>query len=306
MLEKDPSWQEIQEYRRKGASLAEFWQFILNSTQRQEAWLRHVPRSSLDFEMWQFLMMPARICYLELWEKAHANVDFTSVLWEEIIHFLQVPKQIHREVLRRIGERTVCPSDAVHFLVQSLRDEEVSIRRKTLEILRKMGPLASEGVPSLIQALRDPNIEIQQRAFSALMEMGGNSIEETLLKKPSLMNESQRRQAIQILGQIKATSSIGILLTHLAQDDSPKVRASAAWALGKIGVVNDFIEEALLSGIHDLDERVRAESAQSLGDLSILNALPQLLPLLQDSVTSVQIAARQSIKRMRTKTPENS
>lgn len=304
MSEKDPVWQEIQEYRRKGVSLAELWQFILASTQRQEAWLRHMSRSTLDFKMWQFLMVPERITHLEFWERSHCTTDFTTTHWEEIVRFLLMPKQLHREALKYIAEIASTHPDAIRFLIQSLRDDDLGIRIKTLEILRKTGPSATDAVPFLIQALRDSNLEISQRASLALMEIGGESIETALSQKSDSMNETQRRHAIQILGQIQASHSTPLLIQYLLHDDSPKVRSAAAWALGKIGLNNEFITEALLKGTQDLDDRVRAESAQSLGELSIFSTLPQLLELLQDSANYVQMAAMQSIKMMFLKSPE--
>lgn len=72
-----------------------------------------------------------------------------------------------------------------------------------------------------------------------------------------------QRNAIIALAHFRDRSSVPDLIRLLSHDPRPVIRATAAWALGKIG--GSFAEEALRKALHrEDDEQVKQECRQAL------------------------------------------
>ena len=88
----------------------------------------------------------------------------------------------------------------------------------------------------------------------------------------------------------KSTTVTEALTTALRRDASPKVRASAAWALGNIGD-RESVDE-LAAALSDTSRGVRLRAAWAIGNAEPKQAPKALLDLLSDRETEVkQMAA---------------
>jgi epoxyqueuosine reductase len=108
--------------------------------------------------------------------------------------------------------------------------------------------------PEKVKPLLKPLLTISNRKFK---ETFGDMAGSWRGKKPI------QRNAIIALAHFRDRSSVPDLIRLLSHDPRPVIRATAAWALGKIG--GSFAEEALRKALHrEDDEQVKQECRQAL------------------------------------------
>lgn len=92
-------------------------------------------------------------------------------------------------------------------------------------------------------------------------------------------DESARKTAVFMLGEMKAASAAEALIDALKNDENKVVRRNAARALGKIKAENAI--ESLCETLHDGDYYVRQNAAWSLGKIGDKRAVEPLLRLIK-------------------------
>ncbi|NBC16138.1 MAG: DUF4097 family beta strand repeat protein [Bacteroidetes bacterium] len=85
---------------------------------------------------------------------------------------------------------------------------------------------------------------------------------------------SVRIRVAEVLGRERDDSSVPLLSTLLRQDENPKVRKVAAWALGEIGAPEGL--PALTDALDDAQPTVRAKAAWAMGEVRDVAAGPAL------------------------------
>src|SRR5688500_6188576 len=159
-------------------------------------------------------------------------------------------------------------------LEQALRDDaDAAVRNAAMEIYVKMGPSAG---PALLALLRDGDEEI--RNFAAVMlgaRREGRAVP-PLLDALSDTAVNVRHSAAASLGQIGSPEAVPALVGILRAE--PWLQFPAIHALGEIG---DPRAAAALLDLLD-DEMLRAPVTEALGRLAGREALPRLLPQLED------------------------
>src|SRR5262249_16396474 len=90
-----------------------------------------------------------------------------------------------------------------------------------------------------------------------------------LVEALSEKNEYTRERVVDALAIHGRKSHIAVtaLLKTLKKDESPRVRGSAALALGKIGALNDSAVPALARALSDSDEQVGQAAASALEEI---------------------------------------
>lgn len=148
---------------------------------------------------------------------------------------------------------------------------------------------ASQGdIEYLISALNDKDYSIREKAAKAL---GGSDDERavfglinSLKYQEWFTNHSSinnvRIYSAESLGIIGDMRAVPYLIQSLEEDPIGKVRAKAAWALGKIDSPESV--DALTNALYDEEWGVRKSAASSLGTLKADNAIPYLYELLDD------------------------
>ena len=119
-------------------------------------------------------------------------------------------------------------------------------------------------IRSLIALLDHGNFDIQWHAADALGMMGAETTPSLIhaLNHPSI---NTRLGAIEALGAIRDSHSIGPLATLLASDESSELRWAAALALGEIGDAKSVPH--LIKSLHDDERYVRYGAAKALEQL---------------------------------------
>ncbi|ELY99895.1 HEAT repeat domain-containing protein, partial [Natrialba asiatica] len=135
------------------------------------------------------------------------------------------------EALARMG-----PEEAIDPMVQKAgrRDEQA------ISILGKIGVADDDVVDALLDYV-DSNPTLQKPTFRALGEIGAEAAVQPLANQLVADNPDVRSWAARALGLIGDTRAIDPLADVLADDEEDRVRASAAWALNRIGT-SDALE----------------------------------------------------------------
>ncbi|QLK25593.1 HEAT repeat domain-containing protein [Natrinema zhouii] len=132
------------------------------------------------------------------------------------------------EALERMG-----PEEAIDPMLQKANRRDQAAMR----ILGKIGVNDEEIVETLVDYV-DSNPNLQQPAFRALGEIGAEDAVEPIAQQLVADEADVRSWAARALGLIGDTRAIDPLADVLADDESDRVRASAAWALNRIGTAD--------------------------------------------------------------------
>jgi chromosome segregation ATPase len=129
------------------------------------------------------------------------------------------------EALERMG-----PEEAIDPMLQRANRRDQAAMR----ILGTIGVADEEVVDTLLDYV-DSNPNLQQPAFRALGELGAEDAVEPIAQQLVADEADVRSWAARALGLIGDTRAIDPLADVLEEDESDRVRASAAWALNRIG-----------------------------------------------------------------------
>ena len=183
------------------------------------------------------------------------------------------------EMLGRLGDRR-----AVEPLISSLRDGSAELRRIASESLGNLGD--SRAAEPLLELLlesytQDPADASLKRAIStALTKLGESSVDPLLLALKDI-DETVRRRATMVLGQMWQIPELIDLC-----DSEVEIRRRAAVSLGELGDARTL--SPLLAVLRDSDEKVRHNAIASLGRIC---QIPELIQLGNDSALLRQKAA---------------
>jgi HEAT repeat protein len=177
---------------------------------------------------------------------------------------------------------------AVAGIVQlALRDENDMVRASAAEALEQM--LAYDALPLLMDAVNSPDPDMRARAIGIFARSGSLIATDVLIEALRDANPEVRGMAGRGLWAIasQGREQVANLLSYLKSPD-PKVRASIAGIIGKLGAVEHA--GALAAAVADPDPRVRA---------SIVNAFAQMkegaapyLPVVMDRLRDTDAFVR--------------
>jgi HEAT repeat protein len=160
-----------------------------------------------------------------------------------------------RDSLLKIGEPSVEP------LITLLAEENVNplAREEAVEVLGELKD--PRAIPPLLHSLESTDRWEQRNAVEALCQIGVDAVGQLFVAAKD-NNPVLRRNAVEVLGKLRATSAMSVLSESLADPDST-VRTQAAWALGELGdnSVMDFLEKLALN---DPDENVREAAGEAI------------------------------------------
>ncbi len=136
------------------------------------------------------------------------------------------------EALERMGDEAA---------LETMAGRAEKRNRPAIRILGKIGVADEDVVETLLEYVdADSDPLLQKATFRALGEMGSEAAVQPLANKLLTDDPDTRSRAARALGLIGDTRTIDPLADVVADDEEDTVRASAAWALNRIGT-----EEAL-------------------------------------------------------------
>jgi len=102
-------------------------------------------------------------------------------------------------------------------------------------------------------------------------------------------DESKRKSAVFMAGELKIKESIKLLINILKQDKNKVIRNNAARALGKIGDPKAI--DALAEALYDIDYFVRQSAAWALGKIGDPQAIEPLSKLIKNGGAKIYTAS---------------
>ena len=199
------------------------------------------------------------------------------------------------EAATALGNLGPAARTAAPVLIELLHERTLVWRRRAVNVLARIGPSAQPAVLMLRVCLQDTDPQVRQDAARALVSLGPQppapiqGLIEALQYKHGEIDHLVRAWACISLGLKgpEAAEAVAPLIASL-QDEDANVRASAIFALGKIG---SPAVPSLVKALDHLDGRVRAGAAQALGIGGARRAMPALRETLHDEDSTVRLAA---------------
>lgn len=146
-----------------------------------------------------------------------------------------------------------------------------------------------EAMPLLVAALRDPRTPpgVRGSALSGVETIGGKEAVRTLIDilkaQDEAINLEGQARMIAALGRFKAADAIPAIADRLGSP-FPTVRAAAAEALGRIGVLKD-VAPRLRASLADPSPEVRKAALGAVAALADREAIPTMIKAADDEAT---------------------
>jgi hypothetical protein len=134
-------------------------------------------------------------------------------------------------------------------------------------------------VPVLRSALADSDACVRRLAAPLLGRVRHASATDAMLATLGSADAGVRATAALALGFGEDVRGAGALEERLRQDSAPRVRATAAWALGEMERPESA--QALIDALKDQEPLVRQSAARALGEIENAAAIPALTDLLK-------------------------
>jgi HEAT repeat protein len=179
---------------------------------------------------------------------------------------------------------------AVPALMERLKDDDARVRREAAAALGALGPDAAEAVPALIEALRDPMGTVTLQAAASLGMIGSASVGPV---SELLQDEELQGLALLILSDLgdDASEAIPAVVKLIGSRNDELVREAHLF-LAQMGKKSQIAEGALLKSLKDEKSKVRASAAYAL---IRIGAGEQTMPILQEALSGTKDAHLQRI-----------
>ncbi|HET9370577.1 MAG TPA: PQQ-binding-like beta-propeller repeat protein [Vicinamibacterales bacterium] len=182
---------------------------------------------------------------------------------------------------------------ALPLLKRLLDTENEDLQAATFEVLRRIGPPA---VLTLVESLRSDQVSIRRNAIDHLIDLaphteGYQAALRRALRDDDAMVAGDAARALGALG-VRATPSVGALVDTLSYADA-YVRVYAAEALASVGPNAAAATSPLAAALTDPIPGVRWAACEALGSIgpAAAAAVPQLIDALADEFLYVRIFA---------------
>jgi HEAT repeat protein len=186
---------------------------------------------------------------------------------------------------------------------QRLADRDLRVRVAAARALWQITGEAIEAVPVLVAALKEPNAWDSALALGAMREAASNAV-------PALIDVIQREKVSRplrempvsalALGKIGAPAVPGLI--EVTAHPDPRVRTSAAMALGLIGGKADAALPHLVPLLRDSNADVRRAATLAIGNIDtgqhVAALVPALIKLASDEDIFLSSLAASTLERV--------
>jgi HEAT repeat protein len=233
-----------------------------------------------------------------------SEFQITTVL---SVSSLEIPEYLKVELL---GETR--SDEALSNLLISLKNKDRVVREKTTIALRKIG--SKRAISGLLKALDDQDLEVRRRAVYALGELRSEQVILGLLKALKDEDRVVCRSAIAVLRKINSEQEILSILKGLENKESeiktiPELLKSLDDQSTKMIKKNSSLDKTnsglnfhtLIEDLKNEDPEVRGNAATALGNLGLIQAIPELKKARRDKYFPVRMKANTALKKLSNK-----
>ncbi|HEY1955061.1 MAG TPA: HEAT repeat domain-containing protein [Polyangiaceae bacterium] len=229
--------------------------------------------------------------------------------------------QCRARLLPLLGARR----SALAEMLVCLRDPDPAVRALACDALGRCGETSA--VRPLFEVIGDADARVSQAAVGAIQSLGSDETRGAAIHAARAGDPRTRRAALRVVSYFAYPEALDALLEAVVDPDerirevataglalledprafealrvalahtSASTRAAACRALGS-GASTEPVRTALLRALSDDDAWVRYYACQSIGKLRILDAMPEIVKLLDDRAGQVRVAAVEAIARL--------
>jgi HEAT repeat protein len=191
------------------------------------------------------------------------------------------------------------PERPLAEVIEALRSENVADRRSAAqEIARRDASLKKEALPALIARIAgDKDPQVRATVFEVLTDLGPEAADAVPVLVKAVTTEVGNLHAEEQHGRFRAAWALGAIgekavepLRPALREEKPRVRASAAMAMGRIGPAAAPAAADLISLFDDKDADVRREAVRAMGRIGA-EAQELLLAAAQNESPRVRAGA---------------
>ena len=195
--------------------------------------------------------------------------------------------------------------------VTALETGDTTARMEAANTLGFMRENAADAVPALVEVLEDDYEPMRRNAIYALGAIGKPAVEPLIDALAAEKEAFDMEPILHICDAAHGLAAIGApavpaLITAL-EDERENVRASAAYALGEMGLVAAEAVDGLIALLTDESEEVRRHATSALGMIKepVSKTVPALIRVLEDREdTDLAFFAAQALTRIGPDAPE--
>lgn len=192
-------------------------------------------------------------------------------------------------ILYEIGPATV-PT-----LCKSVSDPRMPVRMGALQALLDLGPRAFEAIPTLQKLVKDPSPQVRARAIDALREIEATTTQSLEIFVSAFEDPSEEVRIAGHLGLIKADKAAAPVLASALRHAKPEVREWAVETIKKIGgegknaAAIRSLAPDLIEALKDSKKEVRDGSGWALEVID--PQFKEVLPALHKALNAPQTTA---------------
>ena len=189
--------------------------------------------------------------------------------------------------------------------IKALKTDDPNALMKAANELGFMRTDAAEAVPALVEALEDSYEPMRRNAIYALGAIGKPAVEPLIDALDSEKEAFEMEPILHICDAAHGLAATGASavppLISALEDERENVRASAAYALGEMGLTAAEAIDGLVSLLTDESEEVRRHATSALGMIKVpvSKTVPALVKVLEDREdTDLAFFAAQALARI--------
>jgi HEAT repeat protein len=214
-----------------------------------------------------------------------APADLASTDADRWIRFLSTGDPPHRiEAVTGLG-RLRKPEYVEYILKAAVTDRQIPVRVAAIEALGQPGFLNDNAVRSVVLLLGAAEMDVRMAACRAIGEIKPPDAAEALMRSLHDREASVRLTAAESLG--KLGPSVIPLFKSIFDTGSPDQKTMIASIAGK--KKDPLYADLMVSGLKDDDDGVRRTCAEALGLLGATTAIPSLVSLANEPLSSARL-----------------
>jgi HEAT repeat protein len=212
-----------------------------------------------------------------------------------LIEFLKDKNPIIRKNTVKALEKII-DSRNLKYILEALNDSEQEVRKESIQVLGKIGN--KRALNPLLDLLKDNDLKVRNNAKNAIYKiLKKSNTNDVLYNVLKGRNINARREAIKLLGMLKDTNAIDLIIKTF-DSTVASIRGAAFRATSKI--LQNKVDERIINALSARSWRRRMFCTKILGAIGDPNTLEYVYKLIEDENGSVRQAVIEALTKFNT------